>query len=143
MIDANLVLIRAKIYLAIGDLLGVYKVPTKTGVIESEAITVLEHSDLAYEYPIEGTGLTGLECVIVPATVKPDPLIGGRLLERNYLILLFQRDKDKGVREAIDRLLQTDLQIVNNGVNIDIETPKSKTYKVASITVRYHSQVKF
>jgi hypothetical protein len=47
------------------------------------------------------------------------------------------------VREAIDRLLATDLQIINNGIDINVDLPKSKTYKVAAITVRYYSQVSF
>jgi hypothetical protein len=141
--DANLVLIRKKVYDAIADLLGVYNTPTTTGTVGSKAITVLEHADLANDYPIEGTGLTGLEAVIVPTKVNPTALIGSRKIERTYLILLFQRDKNKGVREAIDRLLATDLQIINNGIDINVELPKSKTYKVAAITVRYHSQISF
>jgi hypothetical protein len=141
--DANLVLIRKKVYGAIADLLGVYSTPTTTGAVQSKAITVLEHADLANDYPIEGTGLTGLEAVIVPTKVSPSALIGSRKVERTYLILLFQRDKNKGVREAVDRLLATDLQIVNNGIDINVDLPKSKTYKVAAITVRYYSQVSF
>ena len=141
--DANLVLIRKKVYDAIADLLGVYSAKTTTGAVQSKAITVLEHADLANDYPIEGTGLTGLEAVIVPTKVSPSALIGSRKIERTYLILLFQRDKNKGVREAVDRLLATDLQIVNNGIDINVELPKSKTYKVAAITVRYYSQVFF
>lgn len=141
--DANLVLIRKKVYDAIADLLGVYNTPTTTGTVASKAITVLEHADLAYDYPIEGTGLAGLEAVIVPAKVTPTALIGSRKVERSYLILLFQRDKNKGVREAVDRLLATDLQIINNGIDVNLDLPKSKTYKVAAITVRYYSQVSF
>jgi hypothetical protein len=141
--DANLVLIRKKVYDAIADLLGVYNAKTTTGAVQSKAITVLEHADLANDYPIEGTGLTGLEAVIVPTKVNPSALIGSRKIERTYLILLFQRDKNKGIREAVDRLLATDLQIINNGIDINVDIPKSKTYKVAAITVRYYSQVSF
>ena len=141
--DANLVLIRKKVYDAIADLLGVYKTQTTTGAVQSKAITVLEHADLANDYPIEGTGLTGLEAVIVPTKVSPSTLIGGRRIERTYLILLFQRDKNKGVREAVDRLLATDLQIISNGIDINVDLPKSKTYKVAALTVKYHSQISF
>lgn len=143
MYDANLVLIRKKVYDAIADLLGVYSAKTNTGAVQSKAITVLEHADLANDYPIEGTGLTGLEAVIVPTKVTPSALIGSRKVERTYLILLFQRDKNKGVREAINRLLATDLQIINNGIDINVDLPKSKTYKVAAITVRYYSQISF
>lgn len=141
--DANLVLIRKKVYDAIADLLGVYKVPTKTGIIESEAIAVLPHTDLANNYPTEGTELGGLECVIVPVRINQSGRLGGRLIDRAYRIILFQQNKNEGIEEAVNRLLLTDLQIIGNAVDIDFDLPKSKTYKVAALTVRYYSQVTF
>lgn len=139
--DANLVLIRKKVYDAISDILGVYTTKTTTGDVNSKAITVLEHTDLAYDYPIAGTGVKGLECVIVPANYTANTLLGGRTTEKSYSIILFQQDKDKGVREAIDRLVETDLQITD--ININIEVPKSETYRVAVVTVACYSLISF
>ena len=137
-VDPNLIEIRQKVEGAIADLIGDYTTKTTTGEVTSKAIAVLPHLDLAYDYPIAGTGVTGLQVLIVPTDIKNQEGIGDRIVSKTYLIILLQYDRSKGVSEACDRLLDTDLQFINNAVAINMEDAKSNKYKTAILTIKYH-----